>query len=53
MKLAREMEVTIKKQGVTRWWHKNIHRTDNLKVTELIGDKELYRSKYINNRKSM
>jgi putative endonuclease len=29
MKAARLMEVKIKKQGVTRWWNKNMYRTDN------------------------
>ena len=30
MKLARVEEVRIKKQGVTRWYIKNKHRTDNI-----------------------
>lgn len=29
MKEARQMEVKIKSQGVTRWWIKNSHRSDN------------------------
>lgn len=27
---ARQLEVKIKKQGVTRWWIRNQHRTDNI-----------------------
>jgi len=30
MKMARVEEVRIKKQGVTRWYLKNKHRTDNM-----------------------
>lgn len=30
MSAARQMEVRIKKHGVTRWWNKNSHRVDNI-----------------------